>query len=194
MGKYMVLWAQVALLMPFGFQPRRRPSKKSAKKSLPLNAVLPPGQLIDVASLTRRNRDLLQAPSVSTIVLPGGTQLAINRPLSDTGPNIADARHPGEDEADEFASPIQQYLLESDNEEGRRKHRNRNRAHRSKAKVTAYWSQDVLPRILPLYVQYQAHRSHADGKGLNEENFSEACDCGSIIMQLRVIVLQWDCK
>jgi hypothetical protein len=177
--------------MPSILKAQRRITKKG-KKSGTLNAILPPGELVDVASLKGRNRDFLQAPFVSTIVLPGGAEFAIN--LSKPGPPTnVDRTGSGEHTSGQIPVPLQDYSIDSDEEDRSRKHHNRTKARRSKANVAARWSEVVLPRILPIYVKYQAHRSRGSAQDFDRGALNEPCRCQGR-MRLKITVLRWNCE
>jgi hypothetical protein len=178
--------------MPFKLKAQRRITKKG-KKSGTLNEILPPGELVDIASLKGRSRDFLQAPFVSTIALPGGVEFVLNASKSNKAHTIPDHGGSGGDNSGQLPAPLQEYSIESDDEERSRKHRNRAQARRSKAKVAAHWSDDILPRILPIYVRHQARRSFGYAQDPDRDTLHKPCGCQSKT-QLKVIVLRWNCK
>jgi hypothetical protein len=178
--------------MPFKLKAQRHVVKKG-RKSGTLNEVLPPGELVDVASLKGRNRDFLQASFVSMIALPGGIEFAINGSTSNAAHTAADHGGSGEDNSGQFPVPLQDYSIESDDEEDNRKHRNRSQARRSKAKVAARWSDEVIPRILPIYVKHQARCSRGSAHESDHEALPELCRCQAIMRQ-KIIVLRLNCE
>jgi hypothetical protein len=177
--------------MPFLLKAQRHVVKKS-KRSRNLNTILPPGELVDVASIKGRSRDLLQAPSVSTIILPGGTEFAINMSKSDMVSANLDHTGSGEYNSGQFLVPLEDYSIDSDEEDQSRKYRNRTQARRSKANVATRWSEEVLPRILPIYVKHQACRFRGRTDESDHENLNEPCGCQSR-MRLNITVLRWNC-
>jgi hypothetical protein len=178
--------------MPFKLKAQRHVIKRG-RKSGNLNTILPPGELVDVASLKGRGRNLLQAPSVSTIVLPGGAEFAINMSKSDMKYTNLDQAGSGEHLSGPFLVPLEDYSIDSDEEDRSRKHRNRTQAHRSKANVAARWSKEVLPRILPIYVKHQACGFRELAGDSDRLNLNEPCECPSR-MRLKITVLKWNCK
>jgi hypothetical protein len=176
--------------MPFILKAQRRITKKG-KKSATLNTILPPGELVDVASLKGRNRDLLHAPSVSTILLPGKTEFAIN--VSNSNTAHGDSARSGEYIFDQFPIPLQDYSIDSDEEDQSRRRRNRTQARRSKANIAARWSETVLPRILPIYVNYQARCSRGLAQDSDHGVLNEPCECQGG-MRLKITVLRWNCE
>jgi hypothetical protein len=175
----------------------RLPKSSVAKKRRNLsqkNESIPANHVIDAVTLPRNKRHghLLLTSGVSSIVVAGKRTLllkktaqkrALGDPLAGDADIDLDVPDP---EPESFTFPI---YTSSDNQRAR----NRERAHTARQRLASRWRNEVLPRVLPIYLMFQANRAFA-GMTLRTWSMPEReCTCTKLQV-LRIVVVRWDCE
>jgi hypothetical protein len=138
---------------------------------------------------------------MSTIAVPGGWMLMMRKgstipvkvvkseidacPL----PSEIDANHSPSDDFTPFISPI---LLHQFDSKGVQQRKRREQAHQVRRRLATQWTDNVLPRILPIYLKYQALKPMG-GRDMDPYNLPpQPCTCDKLKL-LPIIVVYWNC-
>lgn len=175
--------------MPLSF--KRKPSKRSKKKLKPLDELIPPGRIVTQASLppSRRLEFLYSNSPITSVLLPGGTALLMRKNVPLIRSNL---RQPEEDLETPWLDDLPPFTIETHSAEAPDQRANRNaRAYSTRHAVARRWTDHVLPRILPLYLQHKAKQSRKDDL-LDPETADQVCKCTTVI-RLKLIILHLLC-
>ena len=92
-------------------------------------------------------------------------------------------------DAEAFTFPVTVHGSPSHN----KKLRNRHQAHQARQRLAARWKNEVLPRVLPIYLVSQASRPNPAIPFQALPVLEGQCTCLALTV-LRIVVAHWDCK
>jgi hypothetical protein len=191
------------ITMTLGFQKGKSVLSKRKRKESRIGTSIQSGQIIDATLLPRgpKRSHLLHGGSMSTIAVPGGRTLIMRKgsaiPVKEEvkseidacPPSEIDANHSPSDDFTPFISPI---LLHEFDSKGIRQKKRREQAHQARRRLATQWTDNVLPRILPIYLKYQALKPMG-GRDVDPHNLPpQPCTCGKLKL-LPIIVVYWNC-
>jgi hypothetical protein len=184
----------VALIMALRFQLPKPSVAKKRRKVSQKDESIPANRIIDAVTLphNRRHGHLLLGSGVSSIVVAGKRTLLLKKTDQKRGPGDPLASDADIDldvpdpEPETFTFPV---YTSSDNQRAQ----NRDRAHVARQRLASRWRNEVLPRVLPIYLMFQANRAFA-GMTLRTWSMPEGeCTCTKLQV-LRIVVVRWDCE
>ena len=185
--------------MVFLFNPKvpTASTSKGKRKSSHVTKSIPANKVVNARTLPRAQRQghLALGGSVSSIVVPGKRTLVFKRNLQTGLPEDplggnADIEIDFDDQnAEGFAFPV---TLHGSSSQDKKLH-NRHQAHQARQRLAARWKNEVLPRVLPIYLASQASRVNPAMPLQALPRLEGQCTCLALTV-IRVIAAHWDCK
>jgi hypothetical protein len=185
------------MVLVFNYKVPTASTSKGKRKSSHVTKSIPANKVFNARTLPRAQRQghLALGRSVSLIVVPGKrTLLFKNDPQTelpeDPSTGDADIEIDFDDQnAEGFTFPVTVHEFSSQD----KKLRNRQQAHLARQRLAARWKNEVLPRVLPIYLSLQASQAnHVMPLQLLPRPEGQ-CACLALTV-IRVIVARWDCK
>jgi hypothetical protein len=181
----------------FNFKVPAASTSKRKRKSSHVIKSIPANKVFNARSLTHAQRQghLVLGGSVSSIVVPGKRTLLYKKgpqtePPEDPLTGHADIELDFDDQnAEGFPFPVTVHgSLAHD-----KKLHNRHQAHQARRRLAARWKNEVLPRVLPIYLASQASQASSVMPIQALPGLDGQCTCLGLTV-IRVIAAHWDCK
>jgi hypothetical protein len=172
-------------------------SKNKRKSSHVTKSITANNKLVNLRSLSRPQRQghLILGGPVSSIIVPGKRTLVFKKDhqrelLEDPLTGDADIEIDFDyQNAGGFAFPLTIHGSPSHD----KKLHNRHQAHQARQRLAARWKNEVLPRVLPIYLASQASRANSAMPFQVLPELEGQCTCLALTV-IRVTVAHWDCK
>jgi hypothetical protein len=169
---------------------------KRKRKSSHVTKSIPSNKIVNARALPRAQRQghLALGGSVSSIVVPGKRTFLFKKDPQTELPedpltSDADIEIDFDDQnaAEGFTFPVTVHGSQD------KKLHNRQQAHLARQRLAARWKNEVLPRVLPIYLASQASQANYVMPLQLLPRFEGQCTCLALTV-IRVIVSRWDCK
>jgi hypothetical protein len=185
------------MVLLFNYKVPTASTSKGKRKSSHVPKSIPANKVVNARALPRGQRQghLVLGGSVSSIVVPGRRTFLFKRDPQTELPEDpltgnADIEIDFDDQnAEGFTFPVTVHGSSSQD----KKLRNRQQAHLARQRLAARWKNEVLPRVLPIYLASQASRANYVTPLQPLPRLEGQCTCLALTI-IRVIVAHWDCK